>query len=230
MDSNKTPNGDKMQGPPVDKAGEIAIDPTQNVLDLVKAAVLRLDDLREASERREDDLRDAAKCLSNTKHEHIKEVMSIRAIHAHDLSEAETRRLDAIRAIDVAAVGIATERAAASATVLANQVSSSAETLRALVANTATAASATAASAFSQLSDRISLLERTSYEGSGKSAVVDPIMTRLIEGVDTLRTNMDKTKGGTETRQEFRLNTGSLIGVGSFLIGLVLAVFSMWGG
>jgi len=174
-----------VEKPNTDQAGKQASwkdDPTRNVLDKVEDAVKRLDDLRIASERRIAE-------LSDCKHTHIKEIMSLRADYSSQLREAETKRIDAIRAVDVAAVAIATERAAAAANVLATQVSTSAETLRALVANTATATSATSTAAFGQLADRIALLERSSYEGSGKSAVVDPLLTKMAENLEAVRLN-----------------------------------------
>lgn len=179
----------------VDSHGNPVVDPTQNVLDLVQAAIARQDDLRVYSERRQDDLRDAAEHLSRVKHEHTKEIAALRADHARDLNDAETKRIDAIRAVDVAAVAIATERATAAANVLAAQVTQSAETLRALVATTATASASQSDAANKQLSDRITLLERTSYEGSGKSAVADPMMARMLESLEALRLNMAQGVG-----------------------------------
>jgi type II secretory pathway component GspD/PulD (secretin) len=159
----------------VDASGGPVIDPTRNVLDKVEDAVKRLDDLREAAER-----------LSNVKHAHIKEVAELRAAHARELNEAETKRIDAIRTVDVNAVAIAAERTAQAANVLATQVSQSAETLRALVATTAAASQQQGTATFGQLSDRITLLERTSYEGSGKSAGVGLSFAALIQTISSV--------------------------------------------
>ncbi len=92
----------------IDAQGGAVIDPTSNVLDLVEAAVKRQDDLRAADGRR------------------IDEIMALHVYYAERLAEAETKRLDAIRAVDTAAVQLANEKAASTAAVLAKQVSESA--------------------------------------------------------------------------------------------------------
>jgi len=99
-------------GPGVDAQGRPVIDPTQNVLDLVEAAIKRQDDLRE---------KDA---------EHIREIIGIRAEYDEKLREAESDRIDAIRAVDVGAVNRAAEVAATQATVLAAQLQATAEAAR----------------------------------------------------------------------------------------------------
>jgi len=92
------------------------IDPTQNVLDLVEAAVQRLDDLREA---------EAA---------HQREVSRLHAEHARELRLIEKDRLDAIRAVDVGAVQRAAEVQATQAGALAAQVVATADAFRASLA------------------------------------------------------------------------------------------------
>jgi len=84
------------------------IDPTANVLSLVEAANKRQDDLRIAEARRVD------------------EQMELRAYYTEKLADAEAKRLDAIRLVDVGAVSLANEKAGAQAAVLAKQVSESA--------------------------------------------------------------------------------------------------------
>lgn len=88
------------------------VDPTQNVLDLVEAAVQRLDDLREA---------EAA---------HQREVSRLHAEHARELRLIEKDRLDAIRAVDVGAVQRAAEVQATQAGALAAQVVATADAFR----------------------------------------------------------------------------------------------------
>jgi hypothetical protein len=100
----------------------------------------------------------------------LQEQMSLRADYAIQLSVAETKRIDAIRAVDVQAVAVANERASAQALVLAAQVSSSAETLRTLVAATAQTVAQQLLAVSAGINDRISALEKSSYEGVGKSS------------------------------------------------------------
>src|SRR5688572_18364900 len=166
------PEGVAMTGNPtgmgVDSTGGPVIDPTRNVLDKVEDAVKRLDDLRAA-----------AVLLNDTKHEHTKEMAALRSTYEEKLRLAEANRLDAIRAVDVAAATLREERASVAATVLANQVATTASTMRDLVASTAAAAATAAAAVTNPIAERVSQLERSSYEGSGKSAVADPMMARM---------------------------------------------------
>src|SRR6185436_3061034 len=94
-------------------------DPTYNVLQTVNAAVQRLNDLAEAEKERNREV-----MRLNEK------VLDLHISYGEKLSLAESKRIDAIRAVDVAAVAIASERQVQQASVLANQVSASAETLR----------------------------------------------------------------------------------------------------
>lgn len=125
------------------------LDPTTNVLALVYAATARLDDLRAAETLR------------------VNELLKLRETHAMELRFAEASRLDAIRVVDVNAVSVATEKATQQAAILANQVAVSAETLRALVATTAAAQATQLTALTQQLTDRISLLEKSQYEHKG---------------------------------------------------------------
>lgn len=138
--------------------GDPVPDPTSNVLSLVEAAVKRLDDLRIETNRRVD------------------EISRLRAEHARELSNAEAKRLDAIRAVDVGAVVVASERAAAQAAVLAKQVQESAETLRTLVATTATAVAQQLSQLSMQLTDRLALLEQSKYESKGAKGISSQVL------------------------------------------------------
>lgn len=197
----RAPDATSNPGLAVDAGGNPVIDPTKNVLDLVTASERRLDDLAAAAEK-----------LSSVKHEHSRELIRLNAQHARELREAETKRLDAIRAVDTAA-----------AAVLANQVASSASTLRDLVATTAAAAATAAAGIYNPLADRVSQLERTSYEGSGKATVADPMMARMVDAVEALRSNMSEGVGKRDGREDARSNVGMWVGVG----GAVFAFLSL---
>jgi hypothetical protein len=166
-------SGDPGVGLGVDAGGNPVIDPTANVRELVEAAVVRLNDLAEKDG------------------EHRREIDSIRQQHAaeiralqRDLREAETARIDAIRAVDVGAVQRAAEVQADVATALANQVALSAETLRNTVSETATAGATALAQALDPLQKAIDDLRRAQYEAQGRS----------VERVDT-RTNTGAVVG-----------------------------------
>jgi 3-oxoacyl-ACP reductase-like protein len=150
-------NSSSVYSEPVSNTGQ-ALDPTENVKNILFEAVKRIDDLREAETRR------------------INERLNTEVTHARELSVAEAKRIDAIRIVDVNAVAVANERAIAQASVLASQVASSAETLRALVAATAATVAQQLSQLSAQLSDRLSSLERAQYESKGKSGISTPII------------------------------------------------------
>lgn len=154
--------GHPVPGPGVDAGGVPVIDPTANVLDLVRAAIQRQDDLREAADR------------------HVREISSLRADYDAQLRRAETARIDAIRAVDVGAVNRAAEVALTQASTLAAQVAQSAETLRTQVAAAATAATVNLTAALEPIQKDIADLRRAQYEAQGVKSNVGE--TRLNLG------------------------------------------------
>lgn len=162
------PSKEEQGGTPgFDKTGN-PIDPTKNVLQLVEAAVKRADDLAAAEARR------------------VNEIMDLRAEYTEKLSLAESKRIDAIRAVDVNAVAIASERAAAQAAVLQNQVNASAEALRSLVATTAAAIAQQLSQLTSQFNDRIAALEKSQYEIRGTGAGRKDFYGWIVGGVGAI--------------------------------------------
>ena len=148
----------------------ISKDPSDNVKGLLTAYTERADRLREAEQQR------------------IDELMALQAVHSTQLREAEAKRIDAIRAVDINAVSVANERATAQAAVLANQVSASAETLRALVASAATTQATQLQQLTTQLTDRIALLEKAQYESKGSGSGMRDMYAWLIAGFMSLIT------------------------------------------
>lgn len=111
----------------------------------------------------------------------LSEALQTHVSYTREMSANETKRVDALRAVDISAVAIASSKADAQALVLANQVATSAETLRVLVASTATAVAKELQTVSAQLTDRISLLERAQYENLGKSASSNTLLNRVSE-------------------------------------------------
>jgi hypothetical protein len=126
------------KGPATDRNDEPVIDPTRNVLDLVDAAVTRLNDLNNLDRHWRDKL-DA-----------------IREEHNRQIRKAESDRIDAIRAVDVGNVQRAAEVQATQALALANQVVA-----------TATALETKLGATVAPLQTRIDDLTRVQYEGVG---------------------------------------------------------------
>lgn len=185
-----------------DSSGGQVIDPTQNVLDLVKAGNQRQDDLREASDR-----------FTASEIGHVKEMAALRSEYTNKLAEAEAKRIDAIRAVDVNAVAVASERQAAAATVLANQVAQSADALRTLVATTATAMAEQQRQSLTQITDRLTVVERSQYEGRGKQLVADPQMEKLAMLVEHLAT-ANSTRTGFDAGKAAAIAAAGVVGGG----------------
>ena len=155
-------------------------DPTLNVRELLDDAVISLKELFRSEIRRVDDRHDAL----------IKQMQ--------ERMVAESKRLDAIREVDATAVRVANEKTIETAATLANQVSTSAETLRALVAANATTVALNMQQQGAQLAarieevtknqnqrdeaiiGRISALEKAQNESQGRSGVSMPLLMALV--------------------------------------------------
>lgn len=169
MTEHELPPGTRSPGPSGDRYGAPVTDPTKNVLDLVNAATQRQDDLRGLESK------------------HLRELADLRAHYDARLREAETARIDAIRAVDVGAVNRAAEVSATQAQTLATQVAVSAETLRTQVAAAATAASTALSAALEPIQKDIADLRRAQYEAQGQKTQV--IETRDVNTAKTLNVN-----------------------------------------
>jgi small-conductance mechanosensitive channel len=157
-------------GPGVDRYGTPVLDPSPNVLDLVKAAIDRQDDLRTswAHHNRE---------MSKIRADYD---MQLRAADRHDaelragyeekLRDKETARIDAIRAVDVGAVSRAAEVSAAQATTLATQQQASADALRNQVEQARIATADALAQALAPLQKSIEDLRAAQYQQQGEKS------------------------------------------------------------
>jgi hypothetical protein len=208
-------------GPAIDAGGNPVVDPTRNVLELVTASEKRQDDLRQANESfmkselaRIDELR-------ASESRRIDEEAKLRADFEDKLSIAEAKRIDAIRAVDVSAVQVASERATQQASVLANQVQASADALRALVATTATTMATQSQNATQQFTDRLASLEKSQYENKGRSGVADPQLADLITKVQTLATAAEQGAGKNEGINTLLSGSTSLIIALGSAIGVI---------
>jgi hypothetical protein len=156
---------DETPGPGTDAAGRPVLDPTENVKDLMEAAIQRVDDLREMQ----------TKHLENTINlltKHDVEVDTLRSYFGKELREAESKRIDAIRAVDVAAVQRAAEVADLRASTLAAQVAQSAEALRIQVAAVAQASATELTRALEPIQRAIDDLRKSQYEAQGQKTQV----------------------------------------------------------
>ena len=149
----------------VDASGGPVVDPTQNVLDLVAAAIKRQDDLREAESRH-------VREMAEQRDKFQRDISDLRANFAATLARAETERINAIRAVDVQAVQQASTVQETRATALAAQVAASAEAMRSQVAAAAQAAATSLAAALEPVQKDIADLRRAQYEAQGQKAQV----------------------------------------------------------
>ncbi len=160
----------------VDAHGGPVIDPTANVLALVEAANQRQDDLREMNNARIDaELRNQ----ENT--------ADLRAKHQEAIDTLEAKRLDAVRNVDQLAAKTEADRSAAAVTALANAAALTAETLRSAVNTSATNLATQLTNTVNAITERIAALEKSSYTGQGKQAVVDPQVTEMLMEMRALR-------------------------------------------
>lgn len=161
-------------GPGVDLFGRVVADPSDNVNRAVEAEVRRIDDLREADNK----FNDAAL-------DHIEKEASLRAEYDDKLRDAESKRIDAIRAVDVAAVASSARDSAMIASTLATQVATSAETLRTQVATTQVAAQTALVAALEPIQKDIADLRRIQYEQQGQKTG-NPDAAALLDAIAPL--------------------------------------------
>lgn len=150
------------------------------------------------------DLISLAKVTAET-FKRLEEISKLRAYYSEKLAIAESKRIDAIRIVDVNAVSVERTRASDQASVLAGQVTQSAETLRSLVASTAASVAASLQQQTGPLITRITSLEQAGYQAQGKQSFADPAFVQLLAevkhlqegraGSDAKSVGIDKTWG-----------------------------------
>lgn len=189
-------------------------DPSENVRAALHAEVSRLNDIVDLGFRHlETKLEGEIRRVD----EKIKLQQDANAL----LNIAESKRLDSIRNVDINAVAVASERATQQASVLSNQATSSAETLRTLVATTAATVATQLNQISTNLSDRITSLEKSSYEGIGKGRIADPQMEALLNEVKHLRDASTTHQGRSSG-----MSSSWVILVGA--VGLISTILTMF--
>lgn len=212
---------------------QLVSDPTKNVLDLVDAERRRQDDLRGAFEKFVQTQTQNAAIIENLRAAHAREMneaeskrvdqqLALRTSYEERLSLAEAKRIDAIRAVDVNAVAVASQRASDQATVLATQVAQSAEALRGLVASTANTVAQSQQVLSTTLSTRITTLEQAQYEGKGKQSFADPAFAELLAEVKSLR---ESRAGGSGKAEGVGTSWGVFLGAAGLLVAIGGFVF-----
>lgn len=239
---------ERRPGIAVDATGGAVVDPTRNVLDLVRAESQRQDGLREALKELVANIVSAQDKLNMLRAERDRELLKaaadrldseakLRAEFAAAIRDAETNRVNAIRLVDTQAVQVANERATATASalaktvqdtaaVLSTQVAQAAEATRALVATTAAETNRNVQQRFdgvatqiTGLSTRITTLEQSGAEGKGSARFQDPALAALSANVQKLIESRSVTTGAGEGRGE----------VIAWILAGLMALFAMVG-
>lgn len=173
-------------GPATDRYNEPVVDPTQNVLDLVNAAISRQDDLRDMQAKHIKEMLSIRSVKTVSDVEHIAEILRLRAEYDDKLRGKETERIDAIRAVDVGAVSRAAEVSAAQAATLANQVAASAETLRGQVEAARIQTATGLATALEPITKSIDELRAAQYQQQGEKSAYSETRTQSNWSVSTV--------------------------------------------
>ena len=180
------------QGPATDRQNAPVVDPTENVLNLVGAAIRRQDDLREA----------------HTKH--VEKLDEVREYYRQEIREAEAKRIDAIRAVDVNAAQQQVSVAEIRASALASQVAAAAEAQRNQVSAAATAFEQRLNQALAPIQEAVADLRRVQYEQQGQRAQV-----------------VESRGAGEENRSQATLIMGIVLGVVTLIMaGVALYALS----
>jgi hypothetical protein len=213
-------------GAATDAQGRATRDPTENVLDLVEAAIKRQDDLREMGAeftRREAEAESRhLRELMELRDNHTAEILNLRGQHTSEMRQAETERIDANRATDLGAVQAAAAVQQTTQNTLAATVASSAEALRARVEASARETAATLDAKIAPIASAIADVQRFQYESGGaKQQVVEargaaadfaPVLDRL----DQVVLAVSRANGAQAQVVEGRaqgMSTGMWIGV-----------------
>jgi len=132
-----------------------------------------------------------ATLLFTSENKRLGDALETHIKYTRQLSQVETERINELRRVDVAAVFLANDRAAAQALVLATQVQASAETLRALVATTAGAQASQQQQVTTQLLERLTAVEKGQYESAGRSGTASSLLDRVsnLEGTKRVGSN-----------------------------------------
>jgi len=203
------------------------VDPTANVIALVQAEASSAAKLREADIK-----------FNDAQHAHLKEVSMLRAANAETLRVSDLDRLGKTREVDVLAGAASAAALATAVQTLANTSDRNAETLRNLVNATAqTMAKQTAdqAQVLSSQTDslvkdinaRIAELQKSSYQGVGKSSVADPLMAEFIAEMRTLTKRQATDTGKSVGGQAVWGYVAAAIGFGLSIVGLTIGAVTL---
>lgn len=163
-----------------------SVDPTQNVQRLVDAAIAHMSLAMQAEHARQNEITARLDGRISDERQRCDDLRRAGEKRGDDLRQADNEQRLAVRGVDVESVKVASQKADATATVLASQVDKSAETLRQLVAATAAASSTQIAQQLAQVTERIGTLERVQSESRGTGKGMQDMGGWIFGGVMTV--------------------------------------------
>lgn len=178
-------------GIPVDASGGATIDPTKNVLDLVRAAVERIDDMRDLQAQLTDEKIERMEASAI----YAEKIAVLRAEHNREIRHMESDRVDKIRSVDVANAAATAAQLLSAVTTLATTAQATAETLRNQVAATAAAVASQTERVVNPIIERLALLEKSSNFGQGRAELANPAMTEAIVEMRKIATGVYERVG-----------------------------------
>lgn len=206
----------------VDSAGDPAVDPTRNVLDLVRAESKYQDYAREAEVRRQDDLRLAGNELNRIQNATIR-----------DLTAAETRRLDDLATLrqqyDIRISENLSVQVKTTSDLISTQLDKVTSSLSTQIRDGNDAFASQLKAIGENLGARISDLEKFRWEVGGKTSVSDPATTKTLADLAAAVGALSTTDNKTEGKSEGYASVGRIIlGVGSLIsVAIVIAGFAI---
>lgn len=208
-DRSQRPRTFGLPGIAVDAQGGTVTDPTANVRALNEASIKRIDDVQYVY-----------RLLAMSELSKVQAIADLRAEYDREIRELESDRLDKIRQVDVLAGNTAADRALIAIQTLAATTTANAETLRSMVANTATTIAQQTANTVTQQNERIASLEKSSYTGMGKQAYADPQQAEMLAEMKAMHLAMAQ---GTGKGQGMNASWIILLGAVS-LLGTILSI------
>lgn len=184
-------------------------DPTDNVIMLIEKEVRRNDDMR------------------NLEIVHQKEITALHIDYLKEAAERETKRIDALRAVDVQAVSIASDKAAQAAAVLNTQLVASADALKVQVASQATSQEIRFQQMESKIIDRVTKLEQQKYEDVGRLGISSKLPDRLSFVEDVLLRQEGAKQNSDTSKKDNEMSTNKLLGIigaTAAITGTILAI------
>jgi len=211
----------KATGLGVDATGAPVIDPTANVIALVQANKESADALNTMRDRYVDaEIRVVRETVK-----WIEKLADVHQRHDATVHQMEQDKLAAFRANDEMARLTEAARTQAAVDLVARAAETTANDIRAVLRDTASALAERDAARDRENNNRMAALEKARYEDAGKQAVADPMLIEMREDQKKLIVALTNMGGKTEGAKSLWFIIAAVIAVLGFLTteGIVLA-------